>query len=298
MLNPQRLPKSARFPAVVLSGNALSVTLLGKPDAGFVTLTELAQATSYITSAINIPVLVDADTGFGNAINVMRTIEQLIKSGADAIFIEDQVTPKRCGNVAGKEVISLAEAMSKYRAAIEVRNAIDPGVVLVARSDARGVSGGSLADTVERCKAYRNAGVDVVFPEGLPSKQELAEFARELRCPILYNRSGVSPSLSKKELQELGVNFVVNSGVAVRSAARAMWDYLHAYASEDELLEQRLAAELTPTLSGIITPSSVFPSCGGWRNGFFPRRSWSGAMPGLSDFSHSRSSWWLNVSRN
>ena len=143
-------------------------------------------------------------------------------------------------------MISLSEAVSKYRAAIEVRNAIGPDVVLVARSDARGVSGGTLADTIERCKAYRDAGVDLVFPEGLLSKQELAEFACELRCPILYNRSVcVRRQLSKKELQELGVNFVVNSGVAVRSAARAIWDYLHAYALEDELLEQRLAAELS-----------------------------------------------------
>jgi len=255
----------------VLSGNALSVTLLGKPDAGFVTLTELAQATSYITSATNVPVLVDADTGFGNAINVMRTVEQLIKAGADAIFMEDQVAPKRCGNVAGKEVISLEEASAKFRAALEVRNAIDPEVVIIARSDARGVSGGTLIDTIERCKAYRSAGVDVVFPEGLISRQELAEFARELRCPILYNRSGVSPSLSKTELREFGVNFVVNSGVAVRSAARAMWDYLHAYALEDEILEQRLAAELSTHPIGNYNSFVGFPELRRLEDRFLPK---------------------------
>src|SRR6266478_11649 len=191
-----KIAEAAGFKGVGVSGYALSATVLGQPDVGLTTMSEVVQFTGYVCDAVKIPVLADADTGFGNAINAMRTVEQLIKAGVGALFIEDQVAPKRCGHVAGKEIISLDEAAGKYRAAVKVRDALDPDVVLIARCDARGVAGGSLDEVVRRCRAYKAAGVDVIFPEGLLSRDELAEVARTVDAPILYNRTGVSPNLT------------------------------------------------------------------------------------------------------
>lgn len=239
-----QIAQAAGFQTVVTSGYSMSATLLGKPDVGLLTLSEAVMLTGYICDAVQIPVLADGDTGYGNAINVMRTVEQFAKAGVGGLFIEDQVAPKRCGHVAGKEVISLEEAVGKYRAAVRARDETDPDVVLVARCDARGVAGGTLEDTIRRCQAYRDAGVDVIFPEALLSKGELEQVARAVDVPLLYNRTGVSPNLSLQEMRELRIFLVVSAGAPMRAAARALWDYLHAFAREDAALEQRLAAEI------------------------------------------------------
>lgn len=239
-----KIAEAAGFKTVCVSGYGMSATLLGKPDVGLVTLSEVVQMTGYICDAVNIPVLADGDTGHGNAINAMRTVEQLIKAGVGGLFIEDQVSPKRCGHVSGKEVIALEEAVGKYRAAVKVRNELDPDVVIVARCDARGVAGGSLDEVVRRCKAYRDAGVDVVFPEGVLSRDELARVAREVEMPLLYNRTGVSPNMTLSEMRDLRIFVVINANGAMRAAARAMWDYLHAFAREDAALDTRLAEEI------------------------------------------------------
>jgi 2-methylisocitrate lyase-like PEP mutase family enzyme len=238
-----KVVEAAGFKTICVSGYGMSATLLGKPDVGLMTLTEIVQITGYICDAVNIPVLADGDTGHGNAINAMRTAEQLIKAGVGGFFIEDQVAPKRCGHVAGKQVIPLEEAVGKYRAVVKVRDELDPDVVLVARCDARGVAGGSLDDVVRRCKAYRDAGVDVVFPEGVISRDELERVAREVGVPLLYNRTGISPNMTLAEMRDLRIFTVINANGAMRAAARAMWDYLHAFAQEDAALDARLANE-------------------------------------------------------
>jgi len=239
-----RIAEAAGFETVGVSGYALSASMIGKPDVGLTTMSEVVQMTGYVCDAVNIPVLADADTGYGNAINAMRTVEQLIKAGVGGLFLEDQVAPKRCGHVSGKEIISLEEAVGKYRAVVRARDGIDRDVVLIARCDARGVAGGSLEEVIRRGKAYMDAGIDVFFPEGLVSRDELAAVARGVGAPMLYNRTGVSPNLSLAELNGLGVFLVVNAGGTLRAAARAMWDYLHAFAAEDAALEARLREEI------------------------------------------------------
>ena len=239
-----KIAEAAGFETVGVSGYSLSATLIGKPDVGLTTMTEVVQITGYVCDAVNIPVLADADTGYGNAINAMRTVEQLIKAGVGGLFIEDQVAPKRCGHVSGKQIIPLEEAVGKYRAAVKVRDALDKDVVLVARCDARGVAGGSLEETIRRGKAYIAAGMDVLFPEGLLTRDEIATVAREVKAPLLYNRTGVSPNLPLRELEGLGVFIVANAGGALRAASRALWDYLHAFAREDAALEDRVKQEL------------------------------------------------------
>ncbi len=239
-----QIAEKAGFETVGVSGYSVSATLIGKPDVGLTTMSEVVQITGYICDAVKIPVMADGDTGYGNAINAMRTVEQFIKAGVAGLFMEDQVAPKRCGHVSGKQIIPMEEAVGKYRAAVKVRNELDKDVVLIARCDARGVAGGSLDETIRRGKAYLDAGMDVFFPEGIISREELERVARELKCPLLYNRTGVTPNLPVSELQQHGVFIVANAGGALRAAARAMWDYLHAFAKEDAALEDRIKTEI------------------------------------------------------
>jgi len=228
-----RLIEQAGFKILGLTGYGLSAAMLGKPDAGFLTLTEAAAAARYVVGATCLPVICDADTGFGNALNAMRTTEEFIRAGAASFHIEDQVAPKRCGHVAGKEVIALEEAVGKLRAADRVRRELDPDFVIIARTDARGAAGGSLEEVIRRGKAFADAGADMLFPDGLVSLQELERCVREVPLPIHYNMSGggVSFYATLPELQAMGVAIVSNPGGPLRAAVKAMWDYLHGFAA-------------------------------------------------------------------
>ncbi|MDP6829334.1 MAG: isocitrate lyase/PEP mutase family protein [Alphaproteobacteria bacterium] len=221
-----RIAEAAGFKAIAMSGYAVSVSLLGKPDVGLITLTETVRMCRYICNAVEIPVMVDADTGYGNAINVMRTVDEIINAGAGGLFIEDQVDPKRCGHVAGKQLVSIEEAAGKIRAADKVRREMDPDVILMARTDGRGALGGSFQESLDRAKAYADAGADIIFPEGLISEEEIAAMVEALDVPISYNRTGVSPMLSLVELEKLGVRMVANAIGAFRASSRALWDHL------------------------------------------------------------------------
>jgi 2-methylisocitrate lyase-like PEP mutase family enzyme len=145
-----QLAQKAGFKAIGISGASTSTQILGLPDAGFITMTELVENVERICRAVVLPVRVDCDTGFGNAINVRRTVESVIRAGAAALFIEDQVAPKRCGFTKGKEVVSIEEAVGKYRSAVDVRNELDPDFLIMARCDARGAVGGSLEEVIRR----------------------------------------------------------------------------------------------------------------------------------------------------
>lgn len=239
-----RIIEAAGFESLGVSGYAVSATLLGKPDCGLVTADEMVMVSRYVAAAVNIPAIADADTGYGNAINVMRTVEDFIRAGVAGIHMEDQVAPKRCGHVAGKQIIPLEEAVGKYRAAAKIRDELDPDFVLIARTDARGVAGGTVADTIERAKAYVDAGVDMVFPEGLTSKEELAEVCDAVDTKIHYNRTGVSPMLTLDELNELGVAMVSFATGALRSGARAMWDFMHDFKDRDVEAQTAFLAEV------------------------------------------------------
>lgn len=228
-----RIIEDAGFKVMGLSGYSVSASLLGKPDVGLITLDEIVTTARYITGVTSVPLLADADTGFGNAINAMRTTEEFIRAGAAGIHIEDQVSPKRCGHVAGKQIVSLEDAVGKYRACARVRDEQDPDFLLVARTDARGVPGGSVDEVIRRANAYVDAGVDMIFPEGLISEDEIARVCAEVKAPIHYNRTGVSPFIDKVRLQELGVAMVSNASGALRATARAIWDYMEGFAEED-----------------------------------------------------------------
>lgn len=226
-----KIIEQAGFKVMAVTGYGVSASLLGKPDVGLTTMSEVVSVARNIAGVVNIPVFSDADTGYGNAINVMRTTEEFIKAGVAGIHLEDQVAPKRCGHVAGKQLIFLEEAVGKYRAADRVRQELDPDFVLIARTDARGAVGGGIEEVIRRGKAYRDAGADVIFPDGLTCPEDLERSVKEIQAPLLYNMTGVSPLLPMTDLQEMGVAIVEIAGGAFISAARAIWDFMHGLAS-------------------------------------------------------------------
>jgi methylisocitrate lyase len=215
-----RLIERQGFDAVYLSGAAFSAGALALPDVGLFTLTELAAQTAVVARAVEIPVIVDADTGFGEPVNVERTVRELESAGAAAIQLEDQRLPKRCGHLSGKSLVSTDEMCAKLRAAVAARR--DPELVIIARSDARGVS--SLDDAIERTKAYVAAGADWVFPEALENRDEFDRFSREIDVPLLANMTefGKSPLLELQELANLGYAGVLYPVTTLRIAMKAI----------------------------------------------------------------------------
>ena len=185
------------FPAVYMTGYGTSLSLLGMPDAGLATMTEMHMNARYIANAVDVPVIADADNAYGNAINVIRTVHEYIQTGVAAIHIEDQIIPKRCGHVAGRRVIPIDEAVGKYRAAVSARDEMDPDFMIVARTDARGAHGGSMDDAINRANAYLDAGADMAFVEGPTSVAEVERICKEVKGPIFITRRAclpVSPS--------------------------------------------------------------------------------------------------------
>jgi 2-methylisocitrate lyase-like PEP mutase family enzyme len=223
-------PMSARvldqvgFPAIYMSGYGSSLSVTGLPDAGLVTLTEMVANARAIAGVIGVPLIADADNGYGNAINVIRTVREFIGAGVAGIHIEDQVAPKRCGHVAGREVIPLEEAAGKIRAAAATRAELDPEFVLIARTDARGAHGGSLDDAIGRANAYLEAGADLAFVEGPTSVAEVERVCREVKGPVFYNMTGVSPRFSLEQMQSLGIAITISAGALMRAALAAMHD--------------------------------------------------------------------------
>jgi 2-methylisocitrate lyase-like PEP mutase family enzyme len=214
----------AGFDAIYMTGYGTSLSLTGLPDVGLTTMSEMVANARYIASAVDLPLIADADTGFGNAINVMRTVREYIGAGVAGLHMEDQVSPKRCGHVAGRQVIPLEEAVGKLRAAVDTRNELDPDFVLVARTDARGASGGSLDEAIRRANAFLAAGADLAFIEGPTARQEVERICREVKGPVFYNMTGVSPRFTLAEMREMGIAVCISPNAMLRSALAAMHD--------------------------------------------------------------------------
>jgi methylisocitrate lyase len=230
-----RLIEQAGYDAIYLSGAALSAGTLALPDVGLFTLTELAQQTAYVTRRVEIPLIVDADTGFGAPVNVERTIAELEAAGAAAIQLEDQVLPKRCGHLSGKALVDTADMCAKLRAAAAVRS--DANLVILARTDARGVEG--LDGAIERAKRYLAAGADWIFPEALADAGEFERFADAVDAPLVANMTefGQSPLLTLDELAELGYAAVLYPVTLLRTAMKAVEAALAVIAAEGSQAE-------------------------------------------------------------
>nr|WP_269473731.1 methylisocitrate lyase [Conexivisphaera calida] len=217
------LAERAGFHALYLSGAALTSSM-GLPDLGLITLDEVAEALRRIRRVTDLPIIVDADTGFGEALDVYRTVQVLEEAGASAVQIEDQRMPKRCGHLEGKDVVSKDEMVEKIVAALKARRK----ALIVARTDARGVMG--LEEAVERANLYGKVGADIIFPEALLSREEFAEAANRIKYPLLANMTefGKTPYISADEFRNMGYRIVIFPVTAFRAAARAAADaYAH-----------------------------------------------------------------------
>jgi len=239
-----RVLEEAGFPAVYMSGYGSSLALLGLPDAGLSTLTETAMNARLIAAAVRVPVIADADTGFGNAINVVRTVEEYIRSGLGGMHLEDQVAPKRCGHVAGREVVDRTEAVGKMRAAHATRQALDPEFVLIARTDSRGAHGGSLDEAIWRANALLDAGADLAFVEGPKDVAEVERICKEVKGPVFYNMTGISPRLTREEMASLGIAVTILPGVTMRASIIAMYDLAVAIREKGPMAEAEFNKKL------------------------------------------------------
>jgi methylisocitrate lyase len=233
-----RLIEEMGFSAMYLSGAALSAGVLGMPDIGLFTLTELVQQARYLTAQVSTPVIVDADTGFGETANVERTIIELEQAGAAAIQLEDQELPKRCGHLSGKSLVTADEMCAKIRAAAAART--DESTVIIARTDARGVEDFDAA--VDRARKYIAAGADWIFPEALATREEFAAFAKAVDVPLIANMTefGKSPLLNFSELSDMGYRAVLYPVTLLRVAMKAAEAALSIIASDgtqQELLD-------------------------------------------------------------
>jgi 2-methylisocitrate lyase-like PEP mutase family enzyme len=216
-----RIAARVGFDLVFISGYSVSATRLGEPDFGFLTQTEMAEAARSVCRVSEAPVIVDADTGYGNALNVQRAIRDLADAGAAGVFLEDQVWPKKCGHMQGKKVIETDEHAAKIRAAKDAGD-----LFVVARTDARQPLG--LEPAIERCLAYKEAGADALFVEAPQSVEELERIAQALPGPLVANmiERGVTPQLSRSELERLGFNLIVCPLAALFAGAKAVLDTL------------------------------------------------------------------------
>jgi methylisocitrate lyase len=225
-----RLIEEMGFAAMYVSGAALSAGVLALPDIGLLTLTELVQQVTYLSAQVTIPVIVDADTGFGDAANVERTVVELERAGAAAIQLEDQELPKRCGQLSGKSLVTAETMCAKLRAAAAAR--ADHATVIIARTDARGVEG--YAAAVERARKYIAAGADWIFPEALTTRDEFASFAKAIDVPLVANMTefGKTPLLDFEELAAMGFRVVLYPVTLLRVAMKAMESTLSILAAD------------------------------------------------------------------
>ena len=219
------LAQKAGADCFVISCIDTALYLLGLPDARLVTMSEVVENAQRVCDAVSLPVIVDCGTGFGDGVNVRRTVEAVIRAGAAGLFIEDQVAPKRCGFVKGKEILPLDEALGKYRAAIDARNELDPDVIIMARTDARGAVGGGLDECVARLRAYKRVGVDVLYAEALQSMDEVRAVRAEVEGPLFVTTRAIQPPPALHELQDAGICMAIVH--PARAGSIAIWDLLH-----------------------------------------------------------------------
>jgi len=240
------------FKAVTMGGYAASAASLAKPDVSLLTLTEYVGIARNIVQAVNIPFFVDGDTGHGNVTNVARTVREFEYAGVAALFIEDQVFPKRCGHMEGKQIISAAEMVAKVKAAVDAR--IDDDLVIMARTDAIAVNG--IDDAIERANLFREAGADLIFVEAPRSVEEMKRINREVDAPTLAIQieGGKTPLVTTRELEELGFNVVVYPNATVYATAwalKGLWEALKKEGTTRSFTDRMICFDDFNTLVGL-----------------------------------------------
>ncbi|MBV9120272.1 MAG: isocitrate lyase/PEP mutase family protein [Chloroflexi bacterium] len=225
-----RMCQLAGYEAFFVAGSQVSAFLYGLPDVGIMGLRDMVDHTRHIAARCDLPLLVDADTGFGNAINVHFTVQEYIRAGAAGLHIEDQEAPKKSGTSGGRRCISKEEAIGKYRTAVAARDALDEDFMICARCDLVGAEGGTFEGAVDRCVAYvEQGGADFVWINTLQSREQIAEACRRIPAPVLPAYGGPSPAPSPEEYQELGAAAAIYPALTTTAAMQATWDLLHEF---------------------------------------------------------------------
>jgi methylisocitrate lyase len=221
-----RICEMVGFEAVSHSGFGTAAATLGQPDIGLLDMTEMVRQVGSVANAVGIPVLGDADTGFGNAVNAYRTVQEYMRAGAAGLFIEDQVLPKRCGHMRGKQVIPRQEMLGKLKAAMDARDETDPDFVIMCRTDAIAVNG--FEDALDRAKAAVDLGVDMIFVEAMETREQMERVGREVKAPLMLNliEGGRTPLVTYQEAEALGFKYVAPAITALSAAAKGMYDVM------------------------------------------------------------------------
>ena len=235
--------QQAGFPAVYMTGAGTSVARLGYPDLALATMSEMTANAAEIAGAVDIPVIADADTGYGGVLNVQRTVQRYERTGVAAIHIEDQEFPKRCGHLDNKKVIAAEDMVQKIRAAVDART--DPDFTIIVRTDALAVTGWD--DTMRRCEDYIRAGADALFVEALRTPEDAERAARSLAAPLLYNyvETGKSPLIPAADLERMGFKIVIYPATALLSVCRVVADTMR------DLREKGTTAHLVENMVGL-----------------------------------------------
>jgi len=229
------MAERAGFECFFLAGSQVSWMLYGVPDVGAVGLRDVVDHARHVAARAGIPVLVDADTGYGNAVNVSYAVEEFVRAGVAGVSLEDQEAPKKSGTTEGRRCIPRAEAVGKIQAAVAARDALDPSFVVCARTDAIGSEGTGFDDALERAVAYaEEGGADLVWLNSVESREQLATACRELRVPVLTIWGGTTPRPKLTEFADLGARAVLFPTVASMAGAQAAWDVLHALREEGD----------------------------------------------------------------
>jgi 2-methylisocitrate lyase-like PEP mutase family enzyme len=223
-----RMCEEVGFEAFFVAGSQTSAFLYGVPDAGIIGLRDMVDHARHIAAGCNIPILVDTDTAFGNAVNVHYTVQEIVRTGAAGMHIEDQESPKKSGTGAGRRCISMEEAIGKFRAAVAARDELDPEFVICARCDLVGSEGGTFEEAVERCIAYvERGGADMVWINTLQGREQIAEACRRIPAPVLPAYGGPPPAPTLEEWQALGAAVAIYPALTTNAALQATWDLLH-----------------------------------------------------------------------
>ncbi len=225
-----RMAEALGYEAFFMAGSQIAAYLYGLPDVGLIGLGEMVEAGRRLATGCNMPIFADADTGYGNAINVYHTVQQYVRAGVAGLHIEDQEAPKKSGTLAGRRCISLEEATGKYKAAVAAKNEQDPDFVICARCDSIGSEGGSFEETMERSVAYvKEAGVDAIWVNTLGSREEIKEACRRIPAPVIAPYYGPPPSPTFAEFQNLGAAAVLFPSLTTAHGLQATWDLMHEF---------------------------------------------------------------------
>ena len=273
-----QLAQMVGFEAFYMSGGNTSAHLIGWPDVGVTTMREMVDNARRIVMAVDIPVFSDADTGYGNAVQVYRTVQEFIQAGVGGIHIEDQESPKKSGSMAGRRCISVDEMVGKLRAAMDAKMEMDPDFVVCARCDFRGAEGGTFEGTIERCLAYKQeANVDVLFPEGLQSWDEIKEACQRLPGPVLpLIHPVVQPHPSLEDQESAGCAGAFYPGLTTMAGLQASWDFLNDFKERGTIALQEFRERAERSKWGAIDNNRVteLPRVREMEEKYLPRELW------------------------